>query len=164
MAWPAPNEHDARAAMDGTWPPGTHLITPRRGYVHHGIYAGAGRVIHYAGFGRAWRRGPVEEVSIERFANGRGVQALPASAAAFGGAEAVARARMRLGEDRYRVQQLRALRSLVPVGHEPQHTGGAPDAARAGADGVQSAQRTASSAQPGLTAALFAIVCATARC
>jgi HRAS-like suppressor 3 len=89
--------------MDGTWPLGTHLITPRRGYVHHGIYAGAGCVIHYAGFGRAWRRGPVEEVSIERFANGRGVQALPASAAAFGGAEAVARARMRLGEDRYRV-------------------------------------------------------------
>jgi hypothetical protein len=94
---------DARTAMEATWPPGTHLITPRRGYVHHGIYAGAGRVIHYAGFGRAWRRGPVEEVSIERFANGRGVHALPASAAAFGGAEAVARARMRLGEDRYRV-------------------------------------------------------------
>lgn len=89
--------------MDGTWPLGTHLITPRRGYVHHGIYAGTGRVIHYAGFGRSWRRGPVEEVSIERFANGRDVRALPASAATFGGAEAVARARMRLGEDRYRV-------------------------------------------------------------
>jgi hypothetical protein len=89
--------------MDGAWPLGTHLITPRRGYVHHGIYAGDGRVIHYAGFGRAWRRGPVEETSLERFANGHGVKALPASAAAFGGAEAVARARARLGEDRYRV-------------------------------------------------------------
>jgi hypothetical protein len=95
--------HDAGTAMEPTWPLGTHLITPRRGYVHHGIYAGAGRVIHYAGFGRAWRRGPVEEVSIERFANGRAVQAVRASAATFGGAEAVARARMRLGEDRYRV-------------------------------------------------------------
>jgi hypothetical protein len=89
--------------MDGAWPLGTHLTTPRRGFVHHGIYAGDGRVIHYAGFGRAWRSGPVEEVSLERFANGHPVQALPASAATFGGAEAVARARMRLGEDRYRV-------------------------------------------------------------
>jgi hypothetical protein len=89
--------------MDASWPLGTHLISPRRGYMHHGIYAGDGRVIHYTGFHRAFRRGPVVETSIEHFARGRGVQALPASAASFGGAEAVARARTRLGENRYRV-------------------------------------------------------------
>lgn len=89
--------------MDGTWPLGTHLTSPRRGYVHHGIYVGDGRVIHYAGFHRVFRPGPVEETSIEQFARGSGVHALPASAAQFGAAEIVARARTRLGENRYRV-------------------------------------------------------------
>ena len=27
---------------------GAHLISPRNGYSHHGIYVGSGRVIHYA--------------------------------------------------------------------------------------------------------------------
>ena len=89
--------------MDASWPLGTHLTSPRRGYVHHGIYVGDGRVIHYAGFHRAFRRGPVEEIPLEQFGRGRSVRALPASAAQFGGSEAVARARTRLGEDRYRV-------------------------------------------------------------
>jgi hypothetical protein len=71
--------------------------------MHHGIYAGDGRVIHYAGFHRAFRRGPVEEVAIEQFARGRDVRALPSTLANFVGAEAVARARARLGENRYRV-------------------------------------------------------------
>jgi len=89
--------------MQTDWPLGTHLTTPRRGYVHHGIYAGDGRVIHYAGFDRAFRRGPVKEVPLEQFSRGRGVQAQPAAAARFHGDEAVARARSRLGENRYRV-------------------------------------------------------------
>lgn len=89
--------------MDGSWPLGTHLTSPRRGYMHHGIYAGDGRVIHYAGFHRAFRSGPVEETSLEQFARGRVVSAQPPSAAQFGGAEVVARARTRLGENRYRV-------------------------------------------------------------
>jgi hypothetical protein len=89
--------------MHGPWPPGTHLISPRRGFVHHGIYAGDGRVIHYAGFHRAFRRGPVEEIALEQFARGRGVMAQPTPAANFAGTEAVTRARTRLGEDRYRL-------------------------------------------------------------
>ena len=103
MGRPAQNDPNARTAMDGTWPLGTHLTSPRRGYVHHGIYAGDGRVIHYAGFHRAFRRGPVEEIPLEQFARGRSVHAAPASAAQFGGSEAVERARTRLGESRYRV-------------------------------------------------------------
>ena len=53
--------------MQPDWPLGTHLTTPRRGYVHHGIYAGDGRVIHYAGYHRAFRRGPVQETTLEHF-------------------------------------------------------------------------------------------------
>jgi len=29
-------------------PLGSHLVTPRRGYVPHGIYVGDGNVVHYA--------------------------------------------------------------------------------------------------------------------
>jgi hypothetical protein len=83
--------------------PGTHLVTRRRGYLHHGIYVGSGRVVHYGGLARSWRRGPVEEVSLERFAAGRPVQARPTAAARFDSEEIVARARSRLGEDRYRI-------------------------------------------------------------
>jgi len=89
--------------MQPDWPLGTHLTTPRRGYVHHGIYAGDGRVIHYAGFHRAFRRGPVQETTLEQFARGRAVHAATTATASFPGVEAVTRARSRLGEDRYRV-------------------------------------------------------------
>lgn len=82
---------------------GAHLITPRFGFVHHGLYAGNGRVIHYAGF-KSWLHcGPVEEISLAEFADGRPVQVKSAPAARFAGAAAVARARSRLGEDRYRL-------------------------------------------------------------
>ncbi|HSB99367.1 MAG TPA: lecithin retinol acyltransferase family protein [Burkholderiaceae bacterium] len=89
--------------MQPDWPLGTHLTTPRRGYVHHGIYAGDGRVIHYAGYHRPFRRGPVLETTLEQFTRGHGVRAEAAAAAHFAGADAVERARTRLGEDRYRV-------------------------------------------------------------
>jgi hypothetical protein len=83
--------------------PGSRLRTVRRGYTHHGIYVGDGRVVHYAGLHRGWHGGPVEEVSIEEFARGRAVQAVADAAARFADAEAVRRARSRLGERRYRL-------------------------------------------------------------
>jgi hypothetical protein len=89
--------------MQRDWPLGTHLTTPRRGYVHHGIYAGDGRVIHYAGYQRLFRRAPVLETTVEQFAGGYAVRAEDESPVSFGGTDAVARARSRLGEDRYRV-------------------------------------------------------------
>lgn len=83
-------------------PLGAHLVTPRWGFVHHGLYVGNGRVIHYAGF-KAWlRRGPVEEVSLEEFAGGQPVQVQTRSATRYAGLGAVRRARSRLGEDCYR--------------------------------------------------------------
>jgi cell wall-associated NlpC family hydrolase len=81
--------------------PGMQLTSRRRGYVHHGLYAGDGRVIHYAGYDRHFRRGPVEEVPLERFAGGRGWQVKPWTTPTHAGASAVQRARARLGENRY---------------------------------------------------------------
>jgi len=83
-------------------PIGVHLATPRFGYVHHGVYAGNGRVIHSAGFKTLFGRGPVEEVSLEEFGQGRGwrIRNWPRTKAE--GLARVARARSRLGEDTYR--------------------------------------------------------------
>ena len=53
---------------------GAHLTTSRRGYSHHGVYVGRGRVVHYSGLSGFWHCGPVEEVSLSRFANGRAVR------------------------------------------------------------------------------------------
>lgn len=83
-------------------PVGAHLVSPRWGYLHHGIYAGHGRVIHYAGFNRPLSRGPIEEVSFDRFAQGRAVHRRPWAEPRFSGDAVVERARSRLGESRYR--------------------------------------------------------------
>ena len=85
-------------------PLGAHLVTPRLGYEHHGIHVGGGRVVHYAGLSRALLlRGPVEEVSLEQFAGGRAVSIKYRPLPRFAPEEIVARARARLGEDRYRL-------------------------------------------------------------
>jgi hypothetical protein len=84
-------------------PVGAHLVTPRRGYTHHGIYVGGGRVVHYAGLCRSLHAGPVEEVSLAEFADGRGVFVKGPAVANYCPQTIVARARSRLGEDRYRL-------------------------------------------------------------
>ena len=82
---------------------GAHLITQRRGYEHHGIYAGNGMVIHYAGFAKSAHRGPVEEVALEQFADGHELAVRPHPFPKFSGEETVPRARTRLGENSYRL-------------------------------------------------------------
>lgn len=84
-------------------PLGAHLVSRRAGYSHHGIYVGGGHVVHYAGLCVSLHRGPIEEVTLERFAAGYEVAIVAHPGAAFAGREAVARARSRLGEDRYRL-------------------------------------------------------------
>ena len=82
-------------------PLGSHIVTPRRGYLHHGIYVGGGQVVHYAGLAHGVRRGPVEEVPLARFACGRPVRVRSDASAQFDCREVICRARSRLGEDRY---------------------------------------------------------------
>jgi hypothetical protein len=82
---------------------GAHLVTPRLGFTHHGIYVGGGRVVHYGSFACGWQRRPVEEVPLARFTHGRSVRVRPSQAPGFDGAEVIRRARSRLGEDSYRL-------------------------------------------------------------
>ncbi|RQS14092.1 lecithin retinol acyltransferase family protein [Burkholderia sp. Bp8991] len=84
-------------------PLGAHLVSDRGAYSHHGIYVGDGRVVHYAGLCTSLHRGPIEEVSLERFAAGHAVRVVPHPYAAYAGRTAVLRARSRLGENRYRL-------------------------------------------------------------
>jgi hypothetical protein len=84
-------------------PIGAHIVTRRHGYTHHGIYAGAGKVVHYAGFSRGLRRGPVEENSLSSFAAGYPVSIVSGVPPKFEGREVARRARSRIGEDSYRI-------------------------------------------------------------
>lgn len=84
-------------------PTGCWLVSPRCGYTHHGIYVGGGRVVHYAGLSRAWRRGPVEVVSLAEFSLGRSLWAKWMPTARYVGLQAAERAISRVGENDYRV-------------------------------------------------------------
>jgi hypothetical protein len=88
----------------GEEPPlGSHLVTPRRGFSHHGIYVGRGNAVHHkSAVGGLWR-GPVEEVSLARFALGRAIWIRVHASFRFSGAEVARRALSRVGEDRYRL-------------------------------------------------------------
>jgi Lecithin retinol acyltransferase len=82
---------------------GAHLVTPRLGFAHHGIYTGGGKVVHYAGLGHRLLWGPVEEISLAAFTRGRRTWVRSHEWVRFECAEAICRARSRLGEDCYRV-------------------------------------------------------------
>jgi hypothetical protein len=90
-------------ALDPTSEPtiGSHIVTPRQGYTHHGIYVGEKRVVQYGGLSRGLRRGPVEEVSLSQFAQGREIRVRSYESAHFDREVVIWRARVRLGEDRY---------------------------------------------------------------
>lgn len=82
---------------------GAHVVTPRVGYSHHGIYVGNGRVVQYRGFERGWRLGPIEAVSMEEFTRGRPLCVVNEASLPFSSKEIVQRAMSRIGEDRYHV-------------------------------------------------------------
>jgi len=84
-------------------PLGAHLTTSRRGYTHHGMYVGHGRVVHYSGLSGFWQCGPVEEVPLSRFAFGRSVRIVDHDRSAYSPEEIVRRARSRIGENDYRL-------------------------------------------------------------
>ena len=51
---------------------GDHLVSPRNGYFHHGLYIGNGEVIHYPGFSEAFDKGAIEITAIDEFTQGYG--------------------------------------------------------------------------------------------
>jgi hypothetical protein len=88
----------------GQEPPlASHVVTPRRGYLHHGIYIGGGTVVHYAGLANGLRRGPVEEISLARFAGRHPLWVRSDARPKFDCREVLRRARSRIGEDCYRL-------------------------------------------------------------
>jgi Lecithin retinol acyltransferase len=92
-----------RRLADWEEPPlGAHLVTPRFGFLHHGIYVGDGRVMHCGAVSRILPRGPVEEVSLWDFSRGHPV-VVRDGPARFAAKVVVERARSRAGEDCYRV-------------------------------------------------------------
>jgi Lecithin retinol acyltransferase len=97
----ARSEHSALHLQEP--PPGSHLVTPRRGYLHHGIYVGDGKVVHYAGLACGLHRGPVEEVPLDRFAHGRPVWVKSHAASNFECQDVIERARSRVGENCYQL-------------------------------------------------------------
>src|ERR1700704_1091050 len=72
IRWDRPRAHTDAAQTSWNSAPlaGTHLVTPRHGYNHHGIYLGDGKVMHYAGLCGSLHSASVEEVSIAHFAAG----------------------------------------------------------------------------------------------
>jgi hypothetical protein len=108
--WPAqapsnvePQHRDKLLGRGEEPQPGSHVISPRRGYMHHGIYVGAGKVVHYAGLARGQFRGRIEEVSLAQFASGRSVWIRNSDLPGFVPQEVIRRARSRVGENRYRI-------------------------------------------------------------
>ena len=79
---------------------GSHLVVPRIGYSHHGIYVGEGDVIHYSGEPTRKRHASVRIDRLEVFAAGRPIRVLDYSHC-DSPARVVARARSRLGEREY---------------------------------------------------------------
>lgn len=96
-----PSDHALDPAREP--PIGAHIVTPRWGYTHHGIYIGEGRVVQYGGLSRSLRRGPVEEVSLSQFAQRREIRVRLEEPCHFDRKEVICRARLRLGENRYHV-------------------------------------------------------------
>jgi hypothetical protein len=80
--------------------PGAQLAVHYSVYRHHGIYAGGGRVIHYAGWIRG-RRGLIEEVPLDEFTEEREFTVNLSPPDLIGGLDVVRRARSRLGERCY---------------------------------------------------------------
>jgi hypothetical protein len=80
---------------------GAHIVTPQRGYTHHGVHVGGGNVVQYRGLARSLHRGPVEEVALTQFAQGCPVWVRSKALPCIDSDEVVRRARSRLGEDRY---------------------------------------------------------------
>lgn len=82
-------------------PIGAHLVTPWRGFAHHGIYLGGGRVIHYNARVYRFTRRPVEETDMPEFAEGRPVFVVEHEESVHDTDEVIRRARSRVGENRY---------------------------------------------------------------
>ena len=82
---------------------GDHLVTPRVGYTHHGLYVGNDLVIHYAGLSDGFNKKSIGLTSLESFCNGKGYTIASHPFRRYNGEESVERAYSKLGEDSYNI-------------------------------------------------------------
>lgn len=81
--------------------PGDHLVSPRVGYQHHGIYIGQQQVIHYQGLFGGNEANRVVQGSLREFSQGNAVQVQAHPSRRFSGKKSAERAHARLGEHDY---------------------------------------------------------------
>ena len=81
---------------------GDHLVTPRTGYTHHGLYLGNQQVIHYSGK-TSHDQGSIQQVTLEEFCDGKACRVRDYPFRVYGRKESVERAHQRLGEANYSV-------------------------------------------------------------
>jgi hypothetical protein len=86
----------------GNPPVGSHLISPRTFYIHHGIYLGNGRIAHYGGCSGPLNSSSIEVTDLEHFAKGKTIWILQEQSE-YSSDEVVVRACSRIGECYYRV-------------------------------------------------------------
>lgn len=82
---------------------GDHLVSPRTGYSHHGIYLGKNQIIHYTGFSNSQHHGVIAITSLEEFCQGEGFTVQTYPFRLYSLEECAERACSRLGEDWYDV-------------------------------------------------------------
>jgi len=82
---------------------GDHLISPRTGYSHHGLYLGNNQVIHYTGFSQGRQHGVIAITSLAQFCQGESFTVQTYPFRLYSHDESADRACSRLGEDWYDV-------------------------------------------------------------
>lgn len=94
-------------------PLGSHLVTPRVVYTHHGIYIGDGKVVEYAGFNNgignvndvipvdSSKQSPVQIVSLVQFEKGKSYTIKKHPHATYSPQDIAKRAYKRVGETNY---------------------------------------------------------------
>ncbi len=80
---------------------GDHLVSPRTGYSHHGLYLGNQCVIHYAGISDKLTDGSIMPTSLESFCQGSGYSVVDHPDRAFDREASILRAYSRMGEQQY---------------------------------------------------------------
>ena len=82
---------------------GDHLISPRLGYSHHGLYLGDNQVIHYSGFVDGFSSGVIDITTLDTFRNGHEIKIKRHRIRSYDREESIDRAHSRIGEDWYSV-------------------------------------------------------------
>lgn len=81
--------------------PGDHLVSPRTGYQHHGLYLGDHQVIHYLGFSAGELSGQITITSLAEFCQMHDYHIQHHETRAYNREESIDRAYSRLGETHY---------------------------------------------------------------